>query len=296
MKTPERDQVLIRERTMNTPKPLETLYETNWGTKVPLPEELSALYGDLSFPKRSLLPHIISNFVTTLDGVASLDPLAVAQEDAISGSNPEDRMVMGLLRAACDAVIIGAGSLRSAPGYLGTAASIFPPFAHSYAALRSLLGKESPPLNVIVTARGLLNPRMRLFQSGDVPVLVVTTRSGRERIGSLELPPSVRVFARESSSVLGADSIIGAISESLTAPGLILVEGGPRLMGTFLAEGCLDVLFLTLASQVAGRNSSIERPGFVAGEIFAPERPLWGRLLSVKRGGSTVFLRYAFGA
>lgn len=281
---------------MNTPKPLETLYETNWGTKVPLPEELSALYGDLSFPKRSVLPHIISNFVTTLDGVASLDPVNVAQEDAISGPNPEDRMIMGLLRAASDAVVIGAGSLRSAPGYMGTAASVFPPLARPYAALRSLLGKEKPPLNVIVTARGLLNPRIRLFQSGEVPVLVVTTRSGRERIGTLELPPSVRVFAQESSPVLSAESILEAIAESLTAPELILVEGGPHLMGTFFAEGCLNELFLTLASQVAGRDSSKERPGFVAGEVFSPERPLWGRLLSVKRGGSTVFLRYAFGA
>jgi riboflavin biosynthesis pyrimidine reductase len=63
---------------------------------------------------------------------------------------------------------------------------------------------------------------------------------------------------------------------------IILVEGGPRLMGDFFAEQCLDELFLTLAPQVAGHS-------------FAPERPLWGTLVGVKRAGSHLFLRYAFG-
>jgi riboflavin biosynthesis pyrimidine reductase len=75
---------------------------------------------------------------------------------------------------------------------------------------------------------------------------------------------------------------------------VILTEGGPRLFGDFLAEKYLDELFLTLAPQVAGRDGHIERPGLVAGKIFAPEHPLWGKLISLKRGGSHLFLRYAF--
>ncbi len=67
-------------------------------------------------------------------------------------------------------------------------------------------------------------------------------------------------------------------------------------MGDFLAEGSLDELFLTLSPQVAGRDGTVERPGFVAGKRFAPERPLWGTLAGVKRGGSHLFLRYAFAA
>jgi hypothetical protein len=38
----------------------------------------------------------------------------------------------------------------------------------------------------------------------------------------------------------------------------------------------------------------VERPGFVAGKMFAPEQPLWGTLAGVKRGGSHLFLRYLF--
>ena len=71
----------------------------------------------------------------------------------------------------------------------------------------------------------------------------------------------------------------------------------PRgLMGDFFAEQALDELFLTLAPQIAGRDGQAERPGLVMGKQFAPEHPLWGTLVSVKRAGSHLFLRYAFPA
>ena len=66
------------------------------------------------------------------------------------------------------------------------------------------------------------------------------------------------------------------------------------MIGGFFAEKSMDELFLTLAPQIAGRDQSIERPGLVAGKIFAPEQALWGTLISVKRGGSHLFLRYSF--
>jgi len=75
---------------------------------------------------------------------------------------------------------------------------------------------------------------------------------------------------------------------------IILVEGGPQLMGDFFAEHLLDELFLTLAPQVAGRDASVERPGLVAGKQFAPDEPVWGRLMGVKRARSHLFLHYAF--
>lgn len=56
----------------------------------------------------------------------------------------------------------------------------------------------------------------------------------------------------------------------------------------------LDKLFLTLAPQVAGRDEVIARPGLVTGQRFAPEHPVWGALVGVKRGGSHPFLRYGF--
>ena len=212
----------------------------------------------------------------------------------ISGSNAHDRMVMGLLRAVADAVVVGAGTLRSVPKHLWTAVHIYPALATAYQALRTALGKPEPPLNVVVTARGELDLDRPVFQSGAVPVLIATTTDGAQRLHGRTLPPSVQIADLHSSTPLSARAILQAVSD-VRPTQIILVEGGPRLMGDFFAEQCLDELFLTLAPQVAGRDDASERPGLVAGQSFAPERPLWGTLVGVKRAGSHLFLRYAFG-
>ena len=94
---------------------------------------------------------------------------------------------------------------------------------------------------------------------------------------------------------LSGRAILDALGHSRSGQSdVILVEGGPQLMGSLFAEQCLDELFLTLAPQIAGRDGSVERPGLVAGKSFAPEQPLWGALAGVKRGSSHLFLRYAF--
>ena len=97
----------------------------------------------------------------------------------------------------------------------------------------------------------------------------------------------------EDTDNLSARSILAAVNRVRPSE-LILVEGGPHLLGDFFAEQCLDEQFLTLSPQVAGRNGAPARPGLVAGKRFAPEHPLWGTLVGVKRGGSHLFLRYAF--
>ena len=97
----------------------------------------------------------------------------------------------------------------------------------------------------------------------------------------------------QQAGPLRAQAIVQAVCEVRLCQ-VILVEGGPQLLGDFFAEGLLDVLFLTLAPQIAGRDASTERPGLVEGHRFAPEHPLWGTLVSIKRGGSHLFLRYAF--
>jgi riboflavin biosynthesis pyrimidine reductase len=79
------------------------------------------------------------------------------------------------------------------------------------------------------------------------------------------------------------------------SPGkLILVEGGPRLLGDFYAERLVDEQFLTLAPQIAGRDDGDRRLSLVMGKMFAPRDPLWGNLIDVRRGGGHLFLRYAF--
>jgi riboflavin biosynthesis pyrimidine reductase len=275
--------------------PLESLYEGTPDRRadLPLPSQLQTLYGRLQFPPHPERPYLIGNFVTTLDGVVSLNAPGQSGGKEISGFNPQDRMVMGLLRAVADAVIVGAGTLRAAPDHLWTAGYIYPALADSYQALRTTLGKPGPPLNVVVTARGEIDLRQRVFLSDEVPVLIVTTTQGAHHIRERELPPSVQIATIEGIERLSGRAILDAVGHFRQSD-VILVEGGPQLMGSFFAEQCLDELFLTLAPQIAGRDGSVERPGLVAGKRFAPEQPLWGTLAGVKRGGSHLFLRYTF--
>ena len=280
---------------MNTLTPLESLFEMEHGSALPLPPDLATLYGRLAFPPHPGRAHVVGNFVTTLDGVVALNEPghAGAGGGNISGWSRHDRAVMGLLRAVADAVIVGAGTLRSVPRHLWTARYIYPPLADVYQQLRTNLGKATPPLNVIVTAHGEVSLDLPVFQSGEVPVLLVTTAQGAERIRAQHLPPGVEVSAVPSAGSLSARAILQEVNRVRQCE-VILVEGGPQLMGDFFAERLLDELFLTLAPQIAGRDGQVERPGLVTGKRFAPEHPLWGTLVSVKRGGSHLFLRYAF--
>jgi riboflavin biosynthesis pyrimidine reductase len=200
---------------------------------------------------------------------------------------------MGLLRSVADAVIVGAGTLRSSPNHLWTAEYIYPTLSGLYRQMRIASGKKASPLNVIVTARGEIDLGFPVFRSGAVKVLVVTNPEGARRIRKGGLPSSVAIGEVEEGGAISARAILSAVGRFLQGE-IFLVEGGPRLMGDFFTEKCLDELFLTLAPQIAGRDGSIERPGFVAGKRFGPERPLWGTLGSVKRAGSHLFLRYAF--
>ena len=279
---------------MSALEPLEGLVDATTGDDLPLPGALRSLYGRLRMPGHPARPHVVGNFVSTLDGVVSLAVPGKAGGGGISGFNPHDRMVMGLLRAAADAVVIGAGTLRaSSPDHVWTAEYIYPPLAAAYRELRAALGNPEPSLNVVVTAGGELDLDRRLVRSGEIPSLIVTTAEGARRLGERDLPPSVHVAVGADAAPLSARAVLDAVRRARRCD-LVLVEAGPRLMGDFFAERRLDELFLTMAPQVAGRDEAPARPGFVAGKQFAPDHPVWGTLVGLKRAGSHLFCRYSF--
>ena len=279
--------------------PLEALFELNEGDELPLPPELAAFYGSLRLPLRppdTNKPYILGNFVTTLDGVVSLQAPGQKGGGEISGNNRHDHAVMGLLRAIADAVVVGAGTLRDSPGHLWTPAQVAPAYADAFSQLRAALGKQAIPLSVFVTTSGNISLSMAALQSPDTPVLIITTVQGAQRMREQQIPQWVQVIEVEANSegAIDARTILQAIY-AVRQCNIILTEGGPLLIGNFLAAHVLDELFLTLAPQIAGRDNEVERPGLVMGQIFAPQHPLWGELISVKRADSHLFLRYRFG-
>lgn len=274
--------------------PIDTLYDDGQGSDVPLTGNLARLYGKLTFPSGPHRPYVISNFVSTVDGVVTLGIPGKAGGDGISGKNQHDNAVMGILRAVADVVIVGSKNLAVSPRHIWTAEHVFPELAEEYQQLRRVMGKEKTPLNVIVTSSGKIDPSLPIFQSGKVKVLIVSTATGATLIPREKLPECVSIDAAGSGALLGAKEILNAVMRARPSTNIILVEGGPHLMGTFFGEQLLDELFLTLSPQVAGRGDSPERLGLVAAKLLAPDNPVWGRLCSVKKAGNHLFLRYAF--
>jgi riboflavin biosynthesis pyrimidine reductase len=273
---------------------LDTLFETKRGKVLPLPPNLARLYGCLRMPLPRSHPHVFSNLATTLDGVVSLSAKGHSSGADISGFSAQDRMVMGLLRAIADVVIIGSGTLGADRRHVWTAAAIFPELADEYRRLSEALGKRGTPLNVIVSGSGGIDLRLPVFASGKVQALIVTTTAGAKRLHKQSAPDSVEIRAiHRSGSAIPARAILDEVCR--VNPGkLILVEGGPRLLGDFYVERLFDEQFLTLAPQIAGRDAGDRRLSLVMGKAFAPRDALWGTLIDVRRGSSHLFLRYSF--
>ncbi len=272
---------------------LETLYANPHGKLLPLPPRLARLYGVLRMPQARRRPHVISNFVTTLDGVVSLNEKGHASGGDISGFSAEDRAVMGLLRAVVDVIIVGSGTLEVDRRHVWTAERIYPPFANDYRRLRRALGKDATPLMVVVSGSGRIDLSLPLFASGEMRSLVVTSVAGGKRLRRQRGPEFVEIRTARGGGTISARAILDQVRR-VTSGKMILVEGGPRLMGDFYSAGLLDEQFLTLAPQVAGREQGDRRLSLVMGRRFAPRDPLWGKLIDLRRCGSHLFLRYAF--
>ena len=260
---------------------LTPLLDGTGGPELPLPAELRQLYG----PLRLAAGSVFANFVSSLDGVVSLGEPGTGGKE-ISGGHPHDRAVMGLLRAAADVIVIGAGTLRSVPRHVWTPAAIYPQLADAYGRMRS-----TAPRTVVITASGDVDTALPVFTSGKAPATIVTTARGARA-----LAPAAGLDVRvvEGQDPLDAAGILRAIAAPREAR--ILLECGPRLMAAFLEARRVDDLFLTLAPQVAGRTPEAPREGFVTGSLFLPGAPLWGDLVDVKVAGSFLFLRYRFAA
>jgi riboflavin biosynthesis pyrimidine reductase len=278
-------------------QPFDILFERELPT-YKLPADLQHLYGRLGFST----PVIYSNFVSSLDGVVTLGSQPSAGS-TISGKYPADRFLMGLLRACADAVVIGAGTLRATPGHLWTPAHVYPSLATEFTALRSSLGRSPEPALVLLTASGQIDFSHPALVKG---AMVVTTAAGAEKMRG-RLPHSCEVITMGQGEKLDLGLTIG----ELRRRGLqvLLTEGGPHVLGQLIEGELLDEAFLTVSPVLAGRRDagapgerpsprnagSGDRLGMVEGIELLPNAGAWGRLLSARRHGDYLFLRYSFG-
>jgi riboflavin biosynthesis pyrimidine reductase len=272
--------------------PLQTLYAAHLGPLVALPPRLARLYGSFHL-RQGPVPWVYSNFVATLDGVVSLHVKGHAGGGDISGFSAQDRMVMGLLRAAADVVIVGGGTLAADGRRMWTPEAICPELAADYRRLVKTLRHSRPLLKVVVSASGALDLTSPAFAPEGGALLVLTNAAGAKRLARGKGRERVEIRAVRHGGPLAAAEILAEVGRRTPAE-RILVEGGPRLLATFYAARLIDEQFLTLAPQLAGRRGDDERPSLVMGRWFAPQDPRWAALADVRRGGNQLFLRYLF--
>lgn len=210
-------------------------------------------------------PYTYTNFALTLDGHATIEGRA-----GPIGSATDLEMLVGL-RATADAVLVGAGTLRTERyGRI-----VRDPSKRS---ARERRGLPHDPLAVIVSGALDLPWDARLFTDGGGRVLIFTT--------SAEDPPEtatpVRVVRHE-----GRVDLTEALRHLRVERGIrsLLCEGGPQLHAQLLAAGLVDELFITHGPVLAGGAG----PGLTTG---LPEGLIDLELEWLLREESELFARY----
>ncbi|MGH9488488.1 MAG: RibD family protein [Terriglobales bacterium] len=262
---------------------------------MPLPAALRRRYGgDLDFPARPV-PYVFANFVSSVDGVVSYGVPGRSGGGTLSGGDAADRFLMALLRAAADAVIVGATTLREAGARaLWSPGFTCPEAAADLARWRRARRVPPSPLLVVLTTSGRLNPRSAVFTTPGSRVLVISSKAGAAALAPGLRGASAEVEVRPWRSPAGrvpVPAMLRLLRREYKIQRL-LHEGGPALLGEFLAAGAIQQLFLTLAPRLAGRSRAAPRPGLVEGVAFAAAASPQLRLVSLKAHGAMLFTRY----
>ncbi len=186
---------------------------------------------DLAAAAPESRPYVVVNMVATVDGRAS-----VAGRTAPI-SSVADRQLFHALRTRVDAVMVGAGTLRTERyGRL-----VRDPHRHEQ---RVAAGLDADPLAIVVSGRLDLSNDLPLLADSASRVVVITASEA-----SIEGCAAQVEYLRSSPVDLPA-----AMARLRAEHGVrsILCEGGPSLNAALLADGLIDELFLTTVAKLAG--------------------------------------------
>ncbi|MEG9552925.1 pyrimidine reductase family protein [Streptomyces baarnensis] len=200
-------------------------------------------------------PWLRANMVSTLDGAAQHD----GRSQPISCA--ADMRIFGTLRGLADVVIAGAETVRL-EGYRPARAR------EAFAARRAAAGQGPAPAVAVVTGSMDLDFSLPLFTEPLVPTLVLTGAGApADRIAAARKAGAEVVIAGDGARVDPARAVRELAGRGLTRQ---LTEGGPRLLGQFVAAGVLDELCLTISPMLtAGDAQRIAGgPGVTVPERF----------------------------
>jgi 5-amino-6-(5-phosphoribosylamino)uracil reductase len=174
-------------------------------------------------------PYVLLSCATSADGY-----LDDASPERLILSGPADLDRVDEVRAGCDAILVGAQTVRTDNPRL----LIRDP---RRSARRAARGLPAHPARVTLTATGDLDPRARFFAPGALRLVYCATAAltrARARLGD----SAVLIDAGDPVSL---DFMVKDLAERGVAR--LLVEGGARVLGDFLAVGLADELNLAVA-------------------------------------------------
>lgn len=217
-------------------------------------------------------PRVLLSSAMSLDGY-----IDDTDEKRLILSNESDWDRVDSLRAWADAILIGAGTLRSDNPRLRVRSVL-------RRAERRAEERSDSPVRVVLTATGAIDPDAAFFAEDGAGRLVYGNRAGadeaRRRLGT-------------AATVVDAGTPLdlSAVLSDLDARGIrrLLVEGGGRVHTQFLSQGLADELHLVTAPFFIG---DAKAPRFVGPGPFphGPNRPL--RLAETRAIGDLVYSRY----
>jgi riboflavin-specific deaminase-like protein len=214
-------------------------------------------------------PYLALNMVATLDGRVTIG----GRSGPIG--NAADRELFHALRTQVDAVMAGAGTVRTER----YGRMVRDPDARER---RVAEGLAADPIAIVPSASLGFPDDLPLLQDPDSAVILLTTSEG-------ELPPvPARVDYVRGPAHPGGVRLAPLFAELRREHGVrsILCEGGPALNAALLHEGLVDELFLSLAPKLAGGAGL----GLIDGETLPDTLEL--ELVTLFDSGEDLFLRY----
>ncbi len=213
----------------------------------------------------------------TLNSVLGIDGGHI---DAAAGSaalsSRHDRGWMDAVRAASDAVLVGAATIRGENPTLSVASS-------ARRAERRARRRSEQPLPVVLSATGVLPDDARIFDASEPRPLLLVAANGAEHVARHAGSAEIEVLDPRESLVEGTVAV-------LARRGVVrlLVEGGPTIARDFMASGRVDEVCLTLSPRFGARAAPAQREAAASlGELA---------LADVRVVDGFVYLRYLRGA
>jgi 5-amino-6-(5-phosphoribosylamino)uracil reductase len=226
-----------------------------------------------SVPRR---PYTLLSCAVSVDGC-----LDDASADRLILSGPDDLDEVDELRAAADAILVGAGTIRADDPRL----LIRSP---QRVARRQARGLPPHPLRVTVTATGDLDPAARFFAGPGTSLVYCAApaiAAARDRLGRA----AVVIGAGDIPSLRDVLADLHSDRKVVT----LLVEGGARVLRDTLRDGLADELRLAVAPFFVG-DPAAPRFGLPAAYPRTAAHPV--TLAAARRLGDVAVLHYLFGA